>query len=82
MFFILLSSQQTQCNGDYLEIRDGDSMASPLIERFCGKLDRSPSEITSSGTSILLHFVSDNVNDTSMDRGFVLQHSGGLKSSN
>ena len=57
-------------------------MASPLIERFCGKLDRLPSEITSSGTSILLHFVSDNVNDTSMDRGFVLQHSGGLKSSN
>ena len=57
-------------------------MASPLIERFCGKRDRLASEITSSGTSILLHFVSDNVNDTSMDRGFVLRHSGGLKSSN
>ena len=57
-------------------------MVSPLIRRFCGKLDRSQSEIISSGTSILLRFVSDNVNDTFMDRGFILQHIGGLNSSN
>ena len=57
-------------------------MESRLIERLCGKLDKSPSEITSSGTSILLHFVSDNVNDTFMDRGFILQHIGGSNSYN
>ena len=51
-------------------------MESPLIERLCGKLDKSPTEITSSGTSILLRFVSDDV-DTFMDRGFFLLHSGG-----
>ena len=54
-------------------------MESPLIRRFCGKLDKLPSEITSSGTSMLMRFVSDN--DTSMDRGFILQHIGGLNSS-
>ena len=81
-YWFSCDSQQTQCNGDYLEIRDGDSVLSPLIRRFCGKLDRSQSEIISSGTSILLRFVSDNVNDTFMDRGFILQHIGGLNSSN
>ena len=81
-YWFSCDSQQTQCNGDYLEIRDGDSVDSPLIERLCGKLDKSRSEITSSGTNILLHFVSDNVNDTFMDRGFILQHIGGSNSSN
>ena len=67
-----LYPQQTTCDGDYLEIRDGDSMESPLLARYCGTLFFT--EITTSGTHILLHFVSDDVTDDS--QGFQLQYAG------
>ncbi|KAJ7390873.1 Bone morphogenetic protein 1, partial [Desmophyllum pertusum] len=63
---------RTECDADYLEIRDGVNMASPLIARYCGSYGFT--EITPSGTHVLLHFVSDNVTDVSQ-RGFVLRHS-------
>ncbi len=46
-----------QCNYDVLAIRDGDVPTAPSLGRFCGtKVD---SQVTSSGNSILLEFVSD-----------------------
>lgn len=71
MFAVL---EQTQCDGDFLEIRDGDSLGSPLVARYCGVLGSAP-VITSSGTHMLLHFVSDDVTDNS-HRGFTLHHTG------
>lgn len=70
---IIISALQTTCDTDYLEIRDGDSMTSPLISRYCG--DVGYTELTSSGTRVLIHFVSDDVIDESK-RGFQLQHIG------
>lgn len=65
--------QQTTCDTDYLEIRDGDSMTSPLIARYCGEVRYT--ELISSGPLVLIHFVSDGVIDESK-RGFQLQHIG------
>ena len=49
-------------------------MASPLIVRYSGG-ENEQGEITSSGTHVLLHFVSGNVTNV-LNRGFLLQHSG------
>lgn len=68
--------KQTTCDADYLEIKDGDSLESPLIARYCG--DVPYTELSSSGTRVLLHFVSDGVNDVAQ-RGFQLQHIGESK---
>lgn len=46
------------CRYDYVEVRDGDSLTSPVIGRYCG--DESPSPIRSSGNS---RFVSDGYNN-------------------
>ena len=53
-------------------------MASPLIARYCG--DVGYTELTSSGTHVLLHFVSDGVIDEAQ-LGFQLQHIGESKNS-
>lgn len=68
--------KQTTCDADYLEIKDGDSLESPLIARYCG--DVPYTELTSSGTRVLLHFVSDGVIDVAQ-RGFQLRHIGESK---
>ena len=47
-------------------------MASPLIATYCGVgIEQS----TSSGTHVLLHFVSGNVTNV-LNRGFTLEYSG------
>ena len=70
---MLTLPRQTTCDTDYLEIRDGDSMMSPLIARYCGEVGYT--ELTSSGTHVLMHLVSDGVIDENK-RGFQLQHAG------
>jgi len=50
-------SNEQNCDYDYLEIRDGDQGYSPLIGKYCG--GNFPPEITSSGRSLWLRFVSD-----------------------
>ena len=45
------------CRYDYVEVRDGDSINSRVIGRFCGN-DR-PAPIQSSGNSLHVLFVSD-----------------------
>jgi transposase-like protein len=46
------------CAYDYVEIRDGETMTSELIGRYCG--NRVPSQVLSSGSSMLVKFVSDS----------------------
>uniref|UniRef100_A0A672LCI1 Peptidase domain containing associated with muscle reration 1 n=1 Tax=Sinocyclocheilus grahami TaxID=75366 RepID=A0A672LCI1_SINGR len=67
------------CRYDYVEVRDGDSLTSPVIGRYCG--DESPSPIRSSGNSLHIHFVSDGYNN---DDGFfaTFQEVSGTKSIN
>lgn len=45
------------CQYDYLEVRDGDSLNSRIIGRYCGN-ERPPS-IKSTGNSLHILFVSD-----------------------
>ncbi|XP_069741942.1 tolloid-like protein 2 [Narcine bancroftii] len=45
------------CAYDYLEIRDGDSPAAPLIGRFCGY--NKPNDIRSSSNKLWVRFMSD-----------------------
>lgn len=45
------------CVYDYVEVRDGHSMESPLIGKYCGY--KLPPDIHSSGNQMLLKFVSD-----------------------
>lgn len=49
------------CRYDYVEVRDGDSMDSPVIGRYCGSDDLPP--IISSGNSLRIRFVSDGYNN-------------------
>jgi len=46
------------CAYDYIEVRDGDSLNSELVGRFCG--NRVPEQILSSSQSLLIKFVSDS----------------------
>ncbi|XP_068761150.1 bone morphogenetic protein 1-like isoform X2 [Montipora capricornis] len=73
---IHIFSVQTQCDGDYLQIRDGKSMTSPLVGRYCGNNYGPFPVITSSGTYVLLQFVSDNTTDGNHFSGFTLRHTG------
>ncbi|XP_060767322.1 inactive serine protease PAMR1 isoform X1 [Neoarius graeffei] len=50
-----------RCRYDFVELRDGDSIHSPLIGRYCG--DKIPPPIRSSGDSLHIHFVSDGYNN-------------------
>ena len=47
----------SNCPNDYLEIRDGNSLSSPLITKMCGSLGYS--YFSSSGRFLLVRFVSD-----------------------
>lgn len=49
------------CRYDYVEVRDGDSMDSPIIGRYCGSDSLPP--IISSGNSLHIRFVSDGYNN-------------------
>ena len=56
-FDIEAPSSSTNCNWDYLEIFDGNSINSPSLGQFCNVLTGSPGTISSSGgaITILLH---------------------------
>lgn len=46
------------CAYDYVEVRDGENLNSELIGKFCG--NRAPDLVLSSGSSIIVKFVSDS----------------------
>lgn len=45
------------CGYDYVEVRDGDSLSSPLMGRFCGR--SVPDLLRSTGNSMVVNFVTD-----------------------
>ena len=47
----------SNCPYDYLEVRDGNTLSSPLITKMCGSLGNT--YICSSGRFLLVRFVSD-----------------------
>ncbi|XP_059614822.1 uncharacterized protein LOC132260580 [Phlebotomus argentipes] len=49
------------CASQYLKIRDGDSLASNLIGEFIGGYTRVPDSATTSGSQMLLEFLSDEL---------------------
>ncbi|XP_010894253.3 inactive serine protease PAMR1 [Esox lucius] len=49
------------CRYDYVELRDGDHLSSPVIGRFCG--NELPPPITTSGSKLHVLFVSDGYNN-------------------
>uniref|UniRef100_A0A3Q3KAJ3 Inactive serine protease PAMR1 n=1 Tax=Monopterus albus TaxID=43700 RepID=A0A3Q3KAJ3_MONAL len=56
--FMMLSLEfHHSCRYDYVEVRDGDSISSGVIGRFCG--NNRPAPIQSSGNSLHVLFVSD-----------------------
>ncbi|KAM8860986.1 inactive serine protease PAMR1 isoform 1-T1 [Synchiropus picturatus] len=56
--FMMISLESHQsCHYDYIEVRDGDSVRSRVIGRFCG--NSRPAPIRSSGNSLHVLFVSD-----------------------
>uniref|UniRef100_H3CW44 Peptidase domain containing associated with muscle regeneration 1a n=1 Tax=Tetraodon nigroviridis TaxID=99883 RepID=H3CW44_TETNG len=66
--FLLLSLESDHsCGYDYVEVRDGDGLNSPVIGRFCG--DQLPPPIKSSGSALRILFSSDGYNNFN---GFVL----------
>ncbi|KAK7176116.1 hypothetical protein R3I93_000390 [Phoxinus phoxinus] len=60
-FSMISLESDHSCRYDYVEVRDGDSLKSPVIGRYCG--DDSPSPIRSSGNSLHILFVSDGYNN-------------------
>lgn len=45
------------CGYDYVDVRDGNTLQSPLLGRFCGRV--VPDMLRSSGNSMLINFVTD-----------------------
>ncbi|XP_008291831.1 inactive serine protease PAMR1 [Stegastes partitus] len=66
-FSLLSLESDHNCRYDYVEVRDGDDLNSPVIGRYCG--DRLPPPIKSSGNLVHILFVSDGYNNFD---GFVL----------
>lgn len=56
-FMMLSLEHHHTCRYDYVEVRDGDSINSGVIGRFCG--NSRPAPIHSSGNSLHILFVSD-----------------------
>ncbi|XP_033475581.2 inactive serine protease PAMR1 [Epinephelus lanceolatus] len=66
-FSLLSLEPDHNCRYDYIEVRDGDDLSSPVIGRFCG--DLLPPPIKSSGNVLHILFTSDGYNNFD---GFVL----------
>lgn len=66
-FSLLSLESDHNCRYDYIEVRDGDGLSSPVIGRFCG--DRLPPPIKSTGNVLHILFSSDGYNNFD---GFVL----------
>ncbi|KAM9367021.1 inactive serine protease PAMR1 [Symphorus nematophorus] len=66
-FSLLSLESYHNCRYDYVEVRDGDGLSSPVIGRFCG--DQLPPPIKSSGNTMHILFTSDGYNNFD---GFVL----------
>uniref|UniRef100_A0A0A1WR72 Cubilin n=1 Tax=Zeugodacus cucurbitae TaxID=28588 RepID=A0A0A1WR72_ZEUCU len=62
-----VETTSSNCNDDYLEIRNGKSSTSPLIGKFCG--NTIPARLPSFTNYMYLHFVSDSYIS---DKGFYL----------
>ncbi|KAI3376902.1 hypothetical protein L3Q82_000152 [Scortum barcoo] len=66
-FSLLSLEPDHNCRYDYVEVRDGSDLSSPVIGRFCG--DQLPPPIKSSGNLLHILFTSDGYNNFD---GFVL----------
>ncbi|KAM4631429.1 inactive serine protease PAMR1 [Polymixia lowei] len=66
-FSMLSLEADYNCRYDYVEVRDGDSLSSPVIGRFCG--DQLPPPVKSSTNMLHILFSSDGYNNFD---GFVL----------
>uniref|UniRef100_A0A673C2I0 Si:ch211-102l7.3 n=1 Tax=Sphaeramia orbicularis TaxID=375764 RepID=A0A673C2I0_9TELE len=66
-FSLLSVEPDHSCRYDYIEVRDGEDLSSPVIGRFCG--DQIPPPIKSSGNNLHILFTSDGYNNFD---GFVL----------
>ncbi|KAL0271771.1 UNVERIFIED_CONTAM: hypothetical protein PYX00_008763 [Menopon gallinae] len=66
--------EEKKCKFDYLEIRDGGYVSSPLIGRFCGS--NIPRQILSQSNNLYLEFGSDNLDS---GRGFQIFWDGSIK---
>ncbi|XP_029576448.1 inactive serine protease PAMR1 isoform X4 [Salmo trutta] len=60
-FSMLSLEPDHNCHYDYVELRDGDSLSSPVIGRFCG--NELPPPIRTSGSKLHVLFVSDGYNN-------------------
>ncbi|XP_038057449.1 adhesion G protein-coupled receptor E2-like [Patiria miniata] len=65
-----LEGRTTKC-WDFLKVYDGSDANAPLIGEYCGT--EFPEEITSTGSSVYLHFETDSVEGF---RGFQLHYTG------
>lgn len=66
-FSLLSLESDHSCRYDYVEVRDGDDLDSPVIGRFCG--DQLPRPVKSSGNHLHILFTSDGYNNLD---GFVI----------
>ncbi|XP_070691725.1 inactive serine protease PAMR1 [Pempheris klunzingeri] len=66
-FSLLSLESDHNCRYDYVEVRDGEDLSSPVIGRFCG--DQLPPPVKSSGSLLHILFTSDGYNNFD---GFVL----------
>jgi len=61
-------SLESDCNHDYLLIRNGPRPSSPLMNKYCGT--SVPTPILSQSNALWIEFYSDDSNE---DQGFVLR---------
>ena len=64
----VLHEKRDGCNGDFIEIRNGEDVNSPLIMKECG--DVKPEAMTLFGSSVWIKFQSDHI---SSEKGFALK---------
>ena len=63
------------CDKDFLEMRDGDTNESKLIDKICDRYTKSSTDFKSSGNTMYLRFYS---NDESTRKGFRIKVDKGI----
>ncbi|KAI0223599.1 Cubilin [Lamellibrachia satsuma] len=63
----------TDCSTASVKIYDGNDRSAPLLHSFCG--DTLPSDVTSSGNTVLVHFMHFKLNSANTYEGFKIHYS-------
>ncbi|XP_062622170.1 cubilin-like [Saccostrea cucullata] len=72
-FYTIMVDDCENCECDYVQIRDGPEMSSPVIGKYCGEITQ-PFSVISSGNAITVEFMTDETSEGEALNGFTANY--------